>query len=81
MRSFPRSRRSSDGILGHSITESDDWFLIELKDGSELVATGEHRIYLSELNSQNNYITLSKKIVTFQKNYKKHKRFTVEKYV
>ncbi len=41
---------SKESILGHAITESDDWFLIELEDGSNLTVTGDHRIYLPELN-------------------------------
>ena len=40
-----------DKIINHDIQENiDNWFLIELEDGTEIKLTDNHRVYLPELN-------------------------------
>lgn len=40
-----------DSIINHDIQENiDNWFLIELEDGTEIKLTDNHRVYLPELN-------------------------------
>jgi RNA ligase (TIGR02306 family) len=40
-----------DKIINHDIQENiDNWFLIELEDGTEIKLTDNHRVYLPDLN-------------------------------
>jgi RNA ligase (TIGR02306 family) len=40
-----------DRIIGHGVKENvDNWYLVELEDGSSIKLTDNHRVYLPELN-------------------------------